>query len=88
MTAGLNFTFETDVGDIDLLGAIPGFKNFDEILRYCERRQLGAATINVLSLEGLIIAKKASGRPKDVLSLPELEALLEARRLRDANPEG
>jgi hypothetical protein len=33
----------------------------------------------VLSLEGLILAKRASGRPKDLIALPELEALLEAR---------
>jgi hypothetical protein len=31
----------------------------------------------VLSLDALIIAKRAAGRPKDLLVLPELEALRE-----------
>ena len=32
----------------------------------------------VLSLDKLIVAKRAAGRPKDNLILPELEALWEA----------
>ena len=31
----------------------------------------------VLSLDALIVAKRAAGRPKDLLVLPELEALRE-----------
>ncbi|MBI4468648.1 MAG: hypothetical protein HY650_04920 [Acidobacteria bacterium] len=32
---------------------------------------------NVLSLEGLIAAKRAAGRAKDLVAIPELEALRE-----------
>jgi hypothetical protein len=31
----------------------------------------------VLSIEGLILAKRAAGHPKDLLVLPELEAMQE-----------
>jgi hypothetical protein len=34
-------------------------------------------------IEGLIIAKRAAGRPKDEPGLMELEALREARRITD-----
>ena len=40
--------------------------------------KLFEAEYAVLSLEGLIITKRATGRPKDHLILPELEALREA----------
>jgi hypothetical protein len=38
---------------------------------------LFAHRFSVLSLEGLISSKRAAGRPKDLLTLPELEALRE-----------
>jgi hypothetical protein len=34
----------------------------------------------VLTLEGLIKSKKAAGRAKDLMLLPELEALVEIRK--------
>ena len=77
---GLNFTLVTDIGDVDLLGSVAGFKNFDDVLRYSERKSLYGTSVDVLGLEGLIIAKRAAARTKDAAHLPELEALLEAQR--------
>jgi hypothetical protein len=34
----------------------------------------------VMDIGKLILAKRASGRPKDLLALPELEAIYEAQR--------
>ena len=42
---------------------------------------LAGASVRVLSIEGLIAAKTAAGRPKDEPGLVELRALREARRL-------
>ena len=78
LKSGLNFTLTTDMGDVDLLGHVPGFKNFEELLRYSERTKLFGISVDVLGLEGLIIAKRTAGRTKDLAHLPELEALLEA----------
>lgn len=36
--------------------------------------------VHVLSLEGLLKAKRAAGRPKDLAGIKELEALLELRK--------
>ena len=38
---------------------------------------LFALPCRVLTLDALIVAKRAAGRPKDLLVLPELEALRE-----------
>ena len=76
---GLNFTLATDMGDVDLLGHVAGFKDFDDVVRYSEHIKVFGVDVDVLGLEGLIIAKRAAARTKDLAQLPELEALLEAQ---------
>lgn len=72
-----NFTFKTDLGDIDLLGEVAGVGNYADVYNSSEKKNLFDIEVNVLSIEGLIKAKRAAGRTKDLLVLPELEALLE-----------
>jgi hypothetical protein len=86
LTAGMNFTLTTDIGDVDLLGSIPGFTGFRQLSEFSENHKIGDLAVRVLGLKGLIVAKKAAGRPKDMLALPELEALLEAEMRRE-NPK-
>ena len=75
---GTNFTLETDIGDIDLLGEVVGVGSFAEVLANSTTLKLFGDDVRVLSLEGLIKAKKAAGRPKDLFVLPQLETLQEA----------
>lgn len=75
---GTNFTFTTQIGDVDLLGEVAGVGNYQEVLANSEYKELYGFEIKVLSIEGLISAKRAAGRTKDLLVLPELEALREA----------
>ena len=75
---GLNFTLRTDLGDIDLLGEVAGVGSYEEARRDAVSVSLFGAECLVLSLDKLIEAKRAAGRPKDKLVLPELEALREA----------
>ena len=77
---GLNFTFSTDIGDIDLIGEVAGIGNYEEVLKYSETMEIYAMPCNVLTAEGLIKSKKAAGRPKDEPVVKELEAILEIRR--------
>lgn len=74
----INFTFETDIGDIDLLGEVAGVGSYEEVEANSVIMNLYGFDVHVLSLEGLIKAKRAAGRTKDLLVLPELEALREA----------
>lgn len=77
---GTNFTLTTDLGDIDLLGEVAGVGAYDEALASSIKMKFYGIECQVLSLEALIKAKRAAGRPKDLLLLPELEALREISR--------
>lgn len=78
LRGGLNFTLTTDLGEIDLLGEVAGVGDYAAALTASEQVELFGATFDVLTLEALIASKRAAGRPKDLLVLPELEALREA----------
>jgi len=79
--AGLNFTLTTDLGDIDLLGEVSGIGGYDKAVLQSEERTIFDLTIRILTLEGLIAAKKAAGRTKDLGHILELEEL---KKMRDA----
>lgn len=74
---GTNFTFATDLGNIDLLGEVAGLGSYNEVREASVVLSLFGFQCQVLSLDALIIAKRAAGRTKDLLVLPELEALRE-----------
>lgn len=78
--AGSNFTLTTDLGDVDVLGQITGIGDYSQALAQSVEKSVFNLTIRVLSLDGLIAAKKASARTKDKLHLLELEEL---KKLRD-----
>jgi predicted nucleotidyltransferase len=71
---GLNFTLETDLGDLDLLGEVVGIGMYPDVLASSVELEMFGYTCHVLSLEGLIRTKRAAGRPRDLAALPELEA--------------
>ncbi|MCA1625619.1 MAG: hypothetical protein LC768_08165 [Acidobacteria bacterium] len=75
---GANFTLETTIGDIDLLAEVSGVGTFEQVLAESVSITLYDYEVKVLSIAGLIKAKRAAGRTKDLLVLPELEALKEA----------
>jgi hypothetical protein len=81
---GLNFTFDTDVGKLDLLGEVQGVGGYAECAENSDLADIFGARHRVLSLEKLIVAKRAAGRPKDLLALVELEAILESRRISES----
>jgi hypothetical protein len=69
-----------EIGDLDLLGEVLGVGLYDDCLRDAEKIKFFAHTFSVLSLKKLIDSKRAAGRGKDLMALPELEALLEYER--------
>ena len=77
---GLDFTLLTDWGDLDLLGEIAGVGGYQQALAASVPVALFGVTCAVLSLPALIVARRTAGRPRDLYSLPELEALWEATR--------
>jgi hypothetical protein len=77
---GLNFTLLTDLGDLDLLGEMSGVGSYEQVRSSSVIVSLFGIECSVLSLDGLIAAKRAAGRAKDKIVLPELEALREIAR--------
>lgn len=74
---GLNFTFTTDIGDLDLLGEVRGAGGYEEVLADSLTVDLFGYRFAVIDIGKLIVAKRAAGRPKDLIALPELEAIQE-----------
>lgn len=74
---GLNFTLSTDLGPLDLLGEITGGGTFDDLMADSIPAPEIGPTARCLSMKALIATKRAAGRPKDLVALSELEALLE-----------
>lgn len=70
----------TSVGEVDLLDRIHGFSSYSFLKTKAEIQDVGVAT-PVLSIDGLLRAKRAMKRPKDLQDIVELEALEEARKL-------
>ena len=78
---GLNFTFATDLGDLDLLGEVAGVGHYEDVLADSVTVELFDHRFAVIDIEKLIAAKRAAGRPKDLIALPELEAIQEAQAI-------
>jgi hypothetical protein len=79
LEAGLNFTFETDAGDLDLLGEIPGVGGYRQVASEAESLVIAGHPTLVMGLDQLICAKRAAGRRKDLLHLDELEEIRRRR---------
>jgi cyclohexa-1,5-dienecarbonyl-CoA hydratase len=77
ITKGMNFTLTTDLGDLDLIGEVVGLGQYSPVRASSITLDLFGRSCRVLSLEGLIQAKRATGRSRDAAALPELEALRE-----------
>jgi len=80
---GLNFTLETTIGLIDLLGEITGGGKYEDLLSHATRLNVFGVSCLCLDLDTLIHVKRAAGRPKDFEAIAELEAIREQRDARD-----
>jgi hypothetical protein len=78
LSQGMNFTLQTDLGDIDLFGELSGIGSFSELAQDAVSVNLHGKSFKVASLDAIIRSKKAAARPKDLLALKELEAIRES----------
>lgn len=75
LRAGDTFTFETDAGDLDVVGTPSGTSGYDELIRTADELDLDGLTVWVASVDALIQMKRAAGRPKDLIEVEVLAAL-------------
>lgn len=73
-----NLYLSTDIGQLDLLGEVKGIGPFEECWKNSEAIRIGGAEIRVLTLDALILAKRAMGRPKDLHAVLEMEVIRES----------
>lgn len=78
----VNLTLTTIAGHIDLFGEVPGLGAYEQVQANSQELDVDGMHCRVLNLEGLILTKRASGRPKDLALVPHLEALLAMRKKR------
>lgn len=74
-----NIYLSTDWGQLDCLGHVKGIGGYSECLKLSEPIEMAGFTIMTLTLEGILIAKRAMGRPRDLQAVFELEAIRERK---------
>ena len=77
---GLNFTLDTSLGDVDVIGEATGGGTYDKLLPCSAEVSAVGRKFLCVGLERLIQLKRAAGRAKDLLAVAELQSLLEERR--------
>jgi hypothetical protein len=70
----------TDLGPIDILGALVGDLGYDDLAADAETREEGNLSVCVVSLRRLIEIKSRTNRAKDRIALPILLALLDEQK--------
>jgi hypothetical protein len=70
----------TDLGPLDLLGAIEGGRGYEALLPDAIEIEVGGSSVRVLGLAALVELKRGATHPRDRLTLLVLEATL--RRVR------
>jgi predicted nucleotidyltransferase len=77
---GLNFTLETSVGPLDLLGEVTGGGRYENLLGHTIEVEVFGLRCRCLDLPALIQTKRAAGRPKDLEAIAELEVIWEEQQ--------
>lgn len=77
--AGLNFTLQTTMGAVDVLGEVVGGGRFEDLVPHAETETAFGIPTLVVSLPWLIRLKRAAGRVRDFDAIAELELLQELR---------
>jgi hypothetical protein len=76
---GLNFTLETDLGDLDLLGEIAGGGGYADLRPHSIQFEAFGLRLLCLDLDTLIRVKQAAGRVRDLEAVAELRIVRQER---------
>jgi hypothetical protein len=77
---GNNYTLNTSLGPLDLLGWVEPLGTYDSLIPRSETYTVGTATLRTIGLEDLIRIKQHLGRAKDRESLLQLMAIRSLRK--------
>lgn len=79
LRAGDHFTFSTLAGGLDVMATPAGGLDFASLRRNAQTLRVEDLELMVADLPDLIRMKRAAGRPKDLIEVEVLAALLEER---------
>ncbi len=74
-----NLYLDTDIGQLDCIGEVLGLGSFEEVKELSETIEIDGHECCILTIDALIRAKQAMGRPKDIETIRQLE-LIRAER--------
>jgi hypothetical protein len=80
LRAGLNFTFDTKFGSLDILGEPAGAPRYEELRAAGSSEAVWGVTVRIASLDHLIAMKEAAGRDKDKLHASEYRVISDLLR--------
>jgi len=75
-----NLYLDTDIGQLDCLSFIDGLGDYQTVKQASELIKIKDLPLRILSLDGLIKAKKAMNRPRDRQAIFELEAIKKLKK--------
>jgi predicted nucleotidyltransferase len=88
LALGSNFTFDTPITALDLLGWVEPLGDYDALAKKARTVRVGDLDLCVIDLDDLIAIKQYISRPKDRESLLQLLAIRRIKQERDAGPRG
>lgn len=77
---GMNFTFTTRFGPLDILGEPAGAPPYAELKRAAVATEVAGSLIPAASIDHLIAMKEAAGRPQDKVDAQELRVISDELR--------
>lgn len=80
LAEGGNFTFDTDLGKIDILAYPEGAPAYETLRAEALETKIAGRPVRIASLDHLIAMKEAAGRPRDKLVAAELRAISDLLR--------
>jgi hypothetical protein len=85
LASGANFTFDTKLGPLDILGDPAGAPKYEALREDGLETTLFGVRVRVASLDHLIAMKEAAGRPQDLIAAGEYRVISdELRRPKDS----
>lgn len=79
---GANFTFDSELGSFDILGAIEGIRDYESLRADAVMVALGDIGVRIASIDHLIAMKRKANRPKDQVAVEEYIVLADLQKLK------